>query len=357
MALTLECSCDADVSLCNLTQLIWRVQVTITQSGLIGASGEITLTGAHGSAATIFLNNPGGVYDFAFDLTPLADWLNPIGHFGMDSSLFQVNQGDYTISGADSIDQIYQCINVVTGSAQKTIVTAHATASNGVQKCETGTNDTRSVCSALTGTLFKSTPGGVCNGCSSIQFDYKPTPFLDVKVDVNNSGSICLCATGGTGDYTFSIVAGNLACGQNLNVSTGCIEGDPDGSCDASSSITFRVQDSGGADTGQSSGGQTIGGTANVFGAGATRLSGGQWTSDLVGQTITFGTASGVVSSVADGDHLTLTTAIGVFPNVGWSYTSPVIPPPPPGPPEFAEVTCGYIQSCPPGIGGGNQAF
>ncbi len=122
MALTLSCSCSADVSICNLTQLIWRVQVLISANGPIGASGEITLFGLPGSAATIFLNNPPGVYDFAFDLTPLHDWINPHAGFGMDSSLWQVCSGCYyTIGAVDSIDQIYQCINITTGSTIQSV--------------------------------------------------------------------------------------------------------------------------------------------------------------------------------------------------------------------------------------------
>ncbi len=119
------------------------------------------------------------------------------------------------------------------------------------------------------------------------------------------------------------------------------------------------MTDAGGADTAQSTGGVTIGGTANVFGGGATRVTGGQWTSDMVGQAITFGGTSYVVASVADGDHMTFTPTNGIMAGAAWSYTSPVIPPPAPGPPEFAEVTCGYIQGCPTGDdgAGGNQAF
>ncbi len=355
MALTLECSCSPNITLCNLVTMTWHLKVTIAQDGPVAAQAVIILSSGVATPIEVFLNSPADQGDYVFDLHPLADWVDPVATIAIDSSLFQIGPGNYDIQSSDFIEQKYQCINVVNGAITYTIITANPSAGSDVQKCVTGT-DTRSVCVGISGTLFKSTPLGACNGCSADQTDYVPSPKLDVTVDTGD-GNVCLCATGGSGDYSYSIVAGNLACGQNLNPTTGCITGTPDGSCEASSSITFRVTDTGGADTGKSSGGQTIGGTANVFGSGATRLSGGQWTSDLVGQTITFGTASGVVASVADGDHLTLTTAIGIFSNVGWSYTYPVIPPPPPGPPEFAEVTCGYIQKCPSGIGDGNQAF
>ncbi len=357
MALTLECSCSANVSLCNLTRLVWRVDVIINQQGSVTAIGSITLTSGDGHSTSV--PAVGGHYEV--ELLPISSWAGDTeGHFSIDASTFQTGPGQhYSIGASDHIDQYYQCINIVTGHSAVTIIPSSSQQDDGVHSCDTGKDDQRSTCQGLNGSLFKSTPLGACNGCSSNVFNYYPTPILEPSIQVDNSGTVCLCATGGTGDYSFSIVAGSLPCGMTLNPATGCITGTADGTCDGTSSITYRVQDSGGADTGNSTGGLTVGGTANVFGGGATRLSGGQWTSDMVGRPITFGSTSYTVSTVTDGDHLTFTPTNGIVANEAWSYTSPVIPPPTPGPPEFAEVTCGYVGGCPTGDSGlgGNQAF
>ncbi len=357
MALILECTCSANVSLCNLIQLIWNVDVVVNQAGSITATGRIWLSGDNGAEENIFIESPGDAGIYSFDLTPLADWLNPTAHITINASTFQISGGSYEINAGDGILQRYQCVNVISGATVITEVPSSATVNDGEHKCETGPHDTRSVCQDISGTLFKSTPLGACNGCGSSHGQYYPPPTINVTVDVDNSGELCLCATGGSGDYSYSIISGQLPCGQTLNVSTGCIEGSPDGSCDGTSSITFRVTDAGGAGPG-STGGETIGGTCRVFGSGATRISGGAWTSAMTG-TITINGHDYTIATVTPPDNLTTVETIGIIDPTSWSYTFPIIPPPPPGPPETADVTCGYIFACPAGDQtiGGNQAF
>jgi hypothetical protein len=180
----------------------------------------------------------------------------------------------------------------------------------------------------------------------------------DNTTDIGDSGEICLCATGGSGEYVYSIVSGTLPCGITLNPTTGCLEGTANGDCPGTTAVTFRVTDTGGAG-GSGSGGVTIGGQCRVFGSGATRISGGAWDASMVGNPITIAGNVYTVATVTPPNLLTVTGTIGIIDPTTWTYTSPVVPPPPPGPPETAEVTCGFIANCPGDDSslGGNAAY
>ena len=207
--------------------------------------------------------------------------------------------------------------------------------------------------------FYKSTPLGAClsGGIGTADLDFVPQPQASM-VDIGDSGEICLCATGGSGNYTYSIVSGTLPCGITLNTDTGCLEGEADGKCSGTTSVTFRVTDLGGAGPG-STGGVTIGGTCRTFGTGVTRIAGGAWDSSMVGNAITIHEVSYTVASVTGPSNLTTISTIGIIDPTTWSYTSPVIPPPPPGPPETADVTCGFVTKCPDADSaiGGNSAY
>jgi hypothetical protein len=352
VALTLECVCGPDVSLCNLIDLTWIMDVSVGQVGTIGATGFLDLDpgGGGGPGMSGF---GAGHYEFSLSPTLFTD---PTASLRVDASLFQTTPGEhFTISVADYIRQRYNCINAMTGDTRTKVVNAVGTAASTTH-CQTGP-DTRSICTGLTGTLFKSTPLGDCNGCTATLGLYRPKPILDVAFNPDNSGSLCLCATGGSGDYSYSIVSGNLPCGQSLNPTTGCIEGTPDGSCDGTTSITFRVTDAGGADISSTTGGDTIGGSCRTFGTGVTRISGGAFTADMVGHSIIIGSTPYTVASVTPPDTMVISASAGIVDPAPWSYTSPIVTAPTPGPPATAEVTCGYLFACLAGPGLGNWAF
>ncbi len=212
---------------------------------------------------------------------------------------------------------------------------------------------------ASAATFYYSSPLGACfsGGISSKDFDFEPNPNGNT-INIDDSGQICLCTTGGSGNYTYSIIDGSLPCGVTLNQQTGCLEGESDGTCPGTTNVTFRVTDAGaGGET--STGGVTIGGTCRTFGTGVTRISGGAWDASMDGNSISIGGGTFTVSSVSGPDNMTLSASAGIADPTSWSYTSPVVAPPAPGPPETAEVTCGFVGKCPnsdTGLGG-NSAY
>ncbi len=376
MALTLQCTCGDDASICHLIKLTlsYVANKTVIPGGggfpIIGAIHEIFLeTGFPGEVITIG-NPPNG--GFSIDL-PLIIWephYNSISiRMYMDASLVQfpdpVYSGYELFSFTYVIIQTYQCQNFSTGKVTEYNVFTFPARASGQVDCVTG-DTTRGTLISNPGefvtTFYLSTPGGGGGVCFSgpIAGDAHDFPPIDhEKISLSDSGQICLCVSGGSGgSYTFSIVAGNLASGQTLNPTTGCIEGEPDGAVPPSASVTFQVIDPGGAGVGPT-GGVTIIGHANVFGAGATRLSGPGWGVVVPGTVMVVDGINATVDTVTDADHLTFTTAIGILPGVPWSYVTPIVPPPDPGPPDTAQVTCSFIGGGCSDSGGGiqNQAY
>ncbi len=363
MALTLQCICSPDASVCTLTSLVWNVEVITFNGGGVAMDAENILTLYHSTGAYVQLVSPAaGSYAFSIPLSAVSDWGSIGVSIFMDASAFQKpdppGSSYFSFGAFYSIDQHYLCINLVTGEASTKTINARAENLGPTEKCQTGDLLRGLVDGGISSILYASTPLGDClsGGLATNDTTFQPDPSHNTY-NIDESGGICLCATGGSGDYTYSIIAGSLAGGQSLNPDTGCIEGTPDGITPATKQITFRVTDLGGGDQ-TSTGGVTIGGTLRVFGAGATRISGGSWTADMAGSTFAVNGTNVTVLSVTDGDHLTFATTVGIIDPATWSYTSPVVPPPPPGPPETADVTCGYIQGCPSDSSlGGNQAF
>ncbi len=362
MSLTLECVCSPDASICTLTQLVYKVNAHVFGRGTIGALNILTL---HAGSSYSTLVNPSGLY--AIDLpiaSVLANWGSLAVTLSVDASLYQVPSPPYSeyygFDATYSIVHHYRCTNLITGASTTSEVEAHTVDLGPTVKCQTGENDIRGLVSGGIGSIFyKSTPLGDCfsGGISTTDFTFQPAP-AEGMINIGDSSQICLCATGGSGSYTYSIVSGELPCGITLNQATGCLDGEATGDCPGTTNITFRVTDSGGG--GQSStGGVTIGGTCRAFGSGATRISGGAWTDDMAGNPITIGGNIYTVATVTPPGLLTVTGTIGIIDPTDWIYTSPVVPPPPAGPPEIAEVTCGFIATCPTsdtGLGG-NSAY
>lgn len=354
--LTLQCICSPDASMCQITALTWEVEIARGQFGPtpIGAVWYLTLLGSTGSFVEL-IDYGTGTYSFLLPLSrAIADWSSLFVKIFMDASLFQVPSppgSSYELFMASHrIRQDYHCVNLITGI--ETTQTLYAQANAGPpEKCLTAADDLRGIVSGgIGGIFFKSTPLGAClsGGITTGDCCFEPPP-TENTFDIDNSGQICLCATGGSGDYLFSIVAGSLASGQSLNKDTGCIEGYPDGRVAATPAITFRVTDLGGGDVTETTGGDLIGGTCRVFGPGVTRISGGSFTSDMVGQPITVNGGNYTVDTVSGPDNLTITPADGIADPTTWSYKSPVIASPEPAAPASADVTCGFMSGCPTG--------
>ncbi len=362
-SLILECICSPDASICVLTQAVYNVESSVFQLGTIGAEVILTLSDSDGGFVTLF--EPHGKY--SIDLLPLSRVVENFGSLVvtlfMDASLFQKPDPPYsqyqTWDILRWITLIYQCTNLVTGSVTHLSVISTPINSGGYVECKTGEIIRGFVNGSFNAAFYYSSPLGACfsGGISSFDDDFEPSPDGGM-MNIDDSGQICLCATGGSGNYTYSIIDGSLPCGVTLNQQTGCLEGESDGTCPGTKNVTFRVTDAGaGGET--STGGVTIGGTCRTFGTGVTRISGGAWTSDMAGNSISIGGGTFTVSTVSGSDNMTLSASAGIADPTSWSYTSPVVAPPPPGPPETAEVTCGFVGKCPnsdTGLGG-NSAY
>ncbi len=364
MALTLECICSPDASICTLTQALWRFDSFVTQVGSIGAFTSLTLHDVDGLFQTV--TEPHGRFVFDLNLNRFVTNFGSLAvTFFMDQSLFQKPDPPYSqyqewlIVNGSAFEMKYQCTNLVTGAVTHYSVKTGAINSTGYAECKTGEIIRGYVNGATGGTFYYSSPLGDCfsGGISGTDDTFFPAP-TENYVSIGDSSQICLCATGGSGSYSYSIVSGELPCGITLDQVTGCLEGEADGTCPGTTSVTFRVTDNGGA-AGTGTGGVTIGGTCRAFGSGATRITGGAWTSDMAGNPITIAGSVFTVATVTPPGLMTVTGTIGIIDPTTWTYTSPVVAPPAPGPPETAEVTCGFISKCPSsdtGLGG-NSAY
>ncbi len=362
MALILECVCSPDASLCNLTRLVWVVDITNLQFGSISATQNLSLQSSAGALASMASPST-GIYFIELPLSlTVSVWGSLANTLFMDASTRQIPSPLYSeyqqFVAACVIHQYYQCVNLVTGQVTTRKVVAYTKIPGEDAICKTGEVIRGEVHAGLSSIFYVSTPLGDClsGGIGTADTAFYPIPE-EQTIDVGDSSQICLCATGGSGAYSYSIVDGELPCGMALNEDTGCLEGEPNGTCPGTTSVTFRVTDTG---TGGSAGDPvppvTIGGTCRVFGDGLTRISGGAFTIDMAGSFFINGVGY-MIASVTPPDNLTLTAAVGILDPATWSFTFPAGPAPPPSPPDSAEVTCGFLSECPDDTGttGGNS--
>jgi hypothetical protein len=364
MALSLFCLCAPNASICTITSLVLKGNFSADDPG-IGATYNFGIFGTGVSEpAVVGASGPVSI-DLNITLSPLSSWVAAWGTLvaclSMDASLHQVPSPPgsqvQTAGAVYYIEQNYQCTDLITGAV--TNYTAQARDTQGdVSDCPDGSLYRGRVFGgggAINGIFFKSTPLGAClSGAIGICVgNFRPLPQPNA-INVDKSGMICLCASGGSGVLTYSIVEGQLPCGQTLNPSTGCIEGSPDGSCPGTDQITFKVMDTG--DPGTPPVVSTVSGYLDVFGTGVTRKPAGPtdapldmsvpFDSTLVGNTITIPIGGvlvdAVVASVADPDHLTLTAPAGIASQAVYTYYQ-TTPGTAPGPPNEATVTCGFV--------------
>lgn len=313
MPLLVECSCSADTSNCRISTLTLVIDITEKFSGItpIGATHTLTIWGDQSSptAPTITLDVTPGSY--SIDL-PLIDW-GPL----WNTILVQLETGSSELqvpvpafSAYDlfktsyRIDQHYACTNVETSADNGWDIAAYSTKAQDSTICEPVPGDIRTLCWAGRGVnsvFYKSAPLSSCEGCTITDTNFQPGINSTAQVDPGHSSEICLCATGGSGNYTYSIVEGNLPCGQKLNPDTGCIEGSPDKSCAGSPTITFRVTDLGGAGAPVGTS-VTIGGTGYLDGSTFVWASGAAFFDDMAGTSITIDGSSKTIVSV-DGPY------------------------------------------------------
>ena len=355
------------------------IEETIVFSTTIGSDSalgthSLTLWSDKADGAAPFVTCPPTPGHYEINLTPVGDWVSRwstiMAELMTGSSLNQQPNPPFSafnqFNVKHSIEQTYLCINVVTGESTTQVVNSAATAGNGTTQCGTNPADPRTVCTGqaeMSSIFFKSRSLNLCdpvNGCYAQSQDFQPV-VRDNAMDPSSSGQMCLCATGGTGDYQFSILSGHLAGGETLNKDTGCIEGTPDGVTVRSDIITFQVTDRGGGGLSGGTPARTVGGTCRVFGTGASHISGGAWTADMVGGTITIGGSPFTVVSVDVAlQNIVLSAVAGIHDPIDWSFTFPAGPAPTPAPPETATVECSFLgPQCPGGEGTaiGNVAY
>jgi len=317
MALTLDCVCSGNASTCTIKQLMMVIDIVRYSVGT-GVSAIHYLTvfaDPDDSAAPSFeLIDPAGG-SFHFDLA-IEDWLDHWPTFTVElrneQTLSQNPSPPFSsyerFIASYRIEQHYECVNAATGEVSKTVLRAYTvTPDIPPTNCEPAPTDIRAVCWAGRGVgsiFFKSSPFASCFGCTIRDYDFQPSPDTNTTIQIAESEEVCLCATGGTGDYQYSILDGKLACGRELDPDTGCITGTPDGTCPGSDTIMFGVVDRGGRTT--EDGPVIIGGTCRLSGHNATRLSGGSWSSAMAGHTIVIDGVNYTVVSVMDASHLTV---------------------------------------------------
>jgi hypothetical protein len=253
-----------------------------------------------------------GTYEYELDIEDWAPrWATFQVELTSDSSMTQIPSPEYSsyelFRATYQIDQEYGCLNIITGEGTSWLISSYTKRPDDPSKCETAPGDMRSLCYAGKGVnslFYKSTPLGACNGCNISDYDFEPPIDTTSAVDVSKSGGICICATGGTGDYQYSIANGTLPSGQTLNEDTGCVEGEPDGEFPGTPEITWQVSDSGS----NRKAGQvvTIGGTCWMDGNQVIWASGGLFFPQMVGTHITINGADKIIDAVQDQYDLTV---------------------------------------------------
>ncbi len=317
MPLTVECTCSADAANCRISTLTLVLNIVDSLSGTppIEAIHVLTIVGDPGDpmGPTMTLDVTPG--DYSIDL-PLDTWgpkWNTITvQLETTATSSQVPSPAYSaydfFRATYHIDQHYACLNVETSVDSGWDVTSYSLAAAPQTFCEPTVGDIHMLCYAgksVNSVFYKSQPLSSCIGCTASDTGFQPGINSTASVDPKNSAQICICATGGSGNYSYSIVAGSLPSGQTLNPDTGCIEGAADKDHPGSPTITFRVTDLGGAGAPVGSS-VTIGGTGYLDEPIFYWASGAAFFADMAGQTITVDGASRTIASVDSIYQLTL---------------------------------------------------
>ena len=243
MPLTLTCFCpgDANIKACNLVELRFIADTT----SAIPLS-NVFLYQASGGGGIIFTCGAGGCHiDTA--MTPLADWVSNWGTMYVEMHAEATHGDDLRMVSSWKVQQKWECIDPIDGTTQTVYKNSLPTATD-TQTCTDG-GVTQWVGSAGggSGSIYIHHAGPL--GCTALTLDlggFMPEPDPPVEQSSSSDGTVCLCGTGGTAPYIYTIVSGTLPSGQTLDPATGCISGTPDG-IDPGSLVTFRVTDATGA--------------------------------------------------------------------------------------------------------------
>lgn len=245
--LTLECYCPEDlgttVSGCTIYDIVWHSSGSVINHPyglhyrieLLSDMPDMPPTLLYsGETASMDVSLGAGFADY---------WETAVVHLSLTESLIQLlDPASYAQFGAQwSLEVIYRCSDGAGGFFTRS-----------VGACNQGTDqvkcyDDGSLWQALAigpcgggGTLFRSASLGTCASLDLYSGDFQPPPGTGT-IDVKHSGMVCLCASGGTPQYTFFIKSGRLPAGQALNPQTGCIEGEATGP--GSDTVVFGVVD------------------------------------------------------------------------------------------------------------------
>ncbi len=270
MPLTLECNCglDEDVVICQITDVKLVVFADYEQLGPVGYGAVVWLTTnptgtSEDMLASLFDPTDGAHYvDLPLEFLAPEYWNSAILYFGVGSSLFQPPSSEPAVwSIGYSIQTHYVCTNLSTGSIVKERYKHHAAAAENPCECFDIIQRTKMTSGSTewidedgdvnhkTGVVslsFTSSPlAAICNGCTSTFPGLLPEPKLSYIL-VDGSGQICLCASGGSGNYYFFKRSGVLPPGMSVDPDTGCLVGDATGP--GSGQVEFGVLD---LDTGE----------------------------------------------------------------------------------------------------------
>ncbi len=257
MPLTLNCVCpDADIAVCELTALTWVLTLdeSFVGSPIITASHTLVLWANKddpAAPAIVLIDPTFGIYEY--DL-PIADWAPLFDKWMVElsttSSLYQVP--DPAFSAYDQmwagyyIRQDFICTNpanpdATTNQSEK----SYSSEPQDSTRCEPLTGDLRVICYAGQGVgslFYKSTSLSTCGGCTITDKTFSPPAVAVPKVDIS-SGNWCLCASGGSGNYSYEQVKGQLPCGMSVDQNSGCIVGIANGKCAGTKEFEFSVVD------------------------------------------------------------------------------------------------------------------